>query len=198
MNKFGQILTGIGLLSLAGAASAVPIVGDIAFGTAPGAYWTPADSALVTGTATTANADGVVFTDGSAPGTTDDGIVSSAFGDYSGTVGDLVDFNDFVFDPLVGGTQLWTFTDSGITYSFAMTTSTLVAQTNNTISLEGSGYATITGKEQTGGTWSLTLNNNGSAFSFSSSASVPEPGIALLLGAGLIGLGVSRKLRKTA
>ena len=50
----------------------------------------------------------------------------------------------------------------------------------------------------TAGTWDLTLNQTGAAFSFSSGVSVPEPSVALLLGVGLIGFGVSRKLRKTA
>lgn len=173
--------------------SAVSISGDIAFGTAVGASWTPADNALNTGVSTL-NADGVVFNDGIDVSSIDEGVVTNAFGDYAGTLGTFVDFNDFVFDPLTPGTALWTFTP-GLTYSFSMDTITIVSQTSNSISLEGTGTASITGLDDTGGDFTLTLNQNGQAFSFSSSASVvPVPPAVWLFGSGLLGMvGIARR-----
>ena len=177
--------------------SAAFINGDIAFGTAIGAFWTPADNLLNTGTATTANADGIVFNDGIDASPIDEGVVTSAFGDYAGTLGTFVDFNDFVFDPLATGTQLWTFTSGG-THSFSMSTINIISQTANSISLEGAGIASIDGFDDTGGDFSLTLNQNGQAFSFSSSAAVvvPVPAAVWLFGSGLLGLVVTARRKK--
>ena len=106
-----------------------------------------------------------------------------------------MDFNDFVFDPLVAGTQLWTFTSGGA-YSFSMSTINIVSQTANSISLEGTGIASIDGFDDTGGDFTLTLNRSGQAFSFSSSASVvvPVPAAVWLFGSGVLGLvGIVRR-----
>ena len=181
-------------------ASAAFIQGDIAFGIALGASWTPADNNLNTGAGiTTSNADGVIFNDGANPSLIDEGIVTNVFGDYAGVaLGTYVDFNDFVFDPLVPGTQLWTLNDAGSTYSFSISTITIVSQTSNTISLEGAGLASITGFDDTTGNFSLTMNQNGQAFSFSSSASVvPIPASVWLFGTGLLGLVAVARRRKT-
>lgn len=178
-------------------ANAVSINGDIAFGTAVGASWTPADNLLNTGVSiTTLNADGVKFNDGIDASPIDEGLVTNAFGDYAGTLGAFVDFNDFVFDPLTPNTQLWTFISGTNTYSFRMSTISIVSQTSNSISLEGVGIASITGFEDTGGDFTLTLNQNRQAFSFSSSASVvvPVPAAVWLFGSGLLGLvGIARR-----
>jgi hypothetical protein len=195
MMKFSHALTAALLLIAANNVSAAFIDGDIGFGTAVGAFWTPADNLLNTGTATTADADGVVFNDGSDVSSFDEGLVTSAFGDYVGTLGAFVDFNDFVFDPLTPGTFLWSFTSGANTYDFSMTTITIVSQTSNSISLEGTGTAFITGFDPTGGDFSLTLNQNGQAFSFSSSAGVvPLPPAVWLFGSGLLGMiGIARR-----
>lgn len=196
MYNFKQILFTAALCVLSSAASAVTINGSIAFGTAPGASWTPTPEP----TATTANATGVNFneaTSGVYSGFS--GLVSTADGDYLSTIGEGVIFNDFTFNPLTSGTNLWSFTSGGNSYSFNMTSVTIVNQDASSIGLKGFGLANATGFDETFGTWVLTLNNSGGSFSFSSSAAVvPEPALALLLGTGLIGFGVARKMRKTA
>lgn len=177
-------------------AHAVSIVGDIAFGTATGASWAPADNLLNTGVSiTTLNADGVKFSDGNNASPIDEGVVTNAFGDYAGTLGIFVDFNDFVFNPLTPNTPLWAFTSGMTNYSFSMSVISIVSQTSNTISLEGTGIASVTGFDDTSGVFSLTLNQNGQAFSFSSSASVvPVPTAVWLFGSGLLGLvGIARR-----
>lgn len=190
------VLAALALLT-AHSAGAVSISGDIAFGTAPGAFWTPANAALVSGPGiTTANAAGIRFTNGSNPSSIDDGIVTTGFGDYAGVVpGTFVDFNNFVFSPLVSGTQLWTFSSGSNTYSFTMSTISIVNQTTSIISLEGTGIASITGLDDTAGTFTLTLNQSGRAFSFSSSAAVvPVPAALWLFASGLLGLvGTARR-----
>jgi len=177
--------------------SAAVINGSIAFSTADGASWTPADNTLSTGVSITSlNADGIVFNHGNDASPTDDGKVTTAFGSYSGVApGTFVDFNDFVFDPLTSGTPLWTFDFGGSTYSFSMLSIFIDAQTSNIIALSGTGIASIDGFEDTHGEFSLTLNNNGEAFSFSSSASaVPVPAAVWLFGSGLLGLaGIARR-----
>ena len=197
--KVASVVAGGLLLISANNVFAASINGDIAFGTAPGASWTPTNNSLATGSGiTTSNADGVIFNDGIDASSTDEAQVTTAFGDYSGvTPGTFVDFNDFVFDPLVPNTSLWTFSFGGSSYSFTMSTISIISQTSSSISLEGTGIASITGFEDTGGDFALTLNQSGQAFSFSSSASVvPVPAAVWLFGSGLLGLvGIARRKR---
>ena len=199
--KFSRASIAALLLVSANGVSAALINGDIAFGTAVGASWTPADNALNTGGGiTTANADGVIFNDGIDLSATDEALVTGAFGDYVGTLGSFVDFNDFVFDPLAPNTQLWTFSSGGNAYSFSMSTIAIVSQTSNSISLEGTGIASITGFDDTSGDFTITLNQNRQAFSFSSSATavVPVPPAVLLFGSGLLGVITIARRKNTA
>jgi hypothetical protein len=195
--KIASGLIGTLLLISTSHAFSASIVGDIALGTALGASWAPADNVLATGAGiTTLNADGIIFIDGADPSTIDEGLVTNGFGDYSGvTLGTFVDFNDFVFDTLISGTQLWTFDFGGDTYSFTMSTITINSQTSDAISLQGTGFASITGLDDTSGNFSLTLNQSGQAFSFSSSASVvPVPAAVWLFASGLLSLaGIARR-----
>jgi len=127
-------------------------------------------------------------------------------GDYAGTDGSLVTMQGFAFDPFAGAaiSPLWTFDIGLVTYSFELTSITLVDRFagggNYFLSVAGSGMASITGFEDAAGTWSLTTQSGTGAttLSFSSTTSVPDSGAtAALLGLGLIGLGAaSRRFKK--
>ena len=199
MKKTLSSLLAFGMLAISTVASAVPIDGGVAFGTAPGGTWTPTGGANALDVA---GATGVAFSNTLTPGA-DEGVVTSATGTFAGSDGTTTDFMNFVFNPLTAGTQLWQFTYNGTTFQLFMDTSNILVQTNTQIGLHGLGTLTATGFDNTVGSWDLTLNKNGNGanavFSFSSgAATVPEPGVMLLLGAALIGVGATRKFRKSA
>ncbi|MDH5611247.1 MAG: PEP-CTERM sorting domain-containing protein [Gammaproteobacteria bacterium] len=193
MKTLRQLLLTASIFAISSVASAIvmpttPIVGGIAFSSETNAYWTSVDS--LWNSTTLAASTGISFTAG------DNGFdqnVVEGTGSFAGTENTGVDFFDFQFSPLASGTPLWSFNYSGLTYSFTMNSVTTLVKGTSTILLEGNGFMSIDGYADTYGNWDFS----GNRFSFSSSA-VPEPGLALLLGVGLIGFGVSRKLRKTA
>lgn len=98
--------------------------------------------------------------------------------------------------------NLWSFTVGANTFSFAASTmvSSYTAITN-TWSIAGKGLASITGLDDTPGSYNLTLTNTGAAFSFAATTSVapvPEGGVsAILLGMSLVAIGLAaRRLKK--
>jgi hypothetical protein len=135
-------------------------------------------------------------------------------GTYVGTQGTATIFSDFIFDPFPadGVAPLWTFTKSGITYSFDYLVLGSLARVGNDVSssisiLNGTGMLYATGFDATPGLFSLTAQGFGalgggqSTFSFSASdvatATVPDPGSSmLLLGIGLTGVATARRRMK--
>lgn len=131
-------------------------------------------------------------------------VVNNPSGDFASFAdfGDLATYNDFNYDPLsispagplwsVGGVGGLTFSLSQITYISELTD----PQGNQYLNLAGNGVFSADGFDPTSGAWTFSADTvGGSEFTFSST-NVPEPGIALLLGVGLIGVGASRKFRK--
>lgn len=112
-------------------------------------------------------------------------------------------FYAFSFSPPANVTPLWSFIFGGVTYSLNADASTMTFERETgaipSLEVEGTGwiYATA-GYDPTWGAYKITANQGGSTFSFSaSSITVPEPGMLLLLGFGLVGLaGLRRKFKK--
>lgn len=171
----------LGFAALSPQANAVMISGGISLG---GAYTTD------TGNINTANA----FT--SFAGV----FNASCSGDYAGvpTGGSspAITMNPFTFDPFGGPVvPLWTFVSGGLTYSFDLTSASILFQGHNALILTGAGDLNMTGFDTTPGSWVFTANQGGGSFSFSSSnASVPEGGSAVaLLGLALVGIEMIRR-----
>lgn len=178
-NLTQTILTAV-LLILATTASAVPIIGSIGFS---GSY-THNGSSL-------GNATKIDITNNSAMVT---GTVGGHFAASGITAGDKATYKDFPFSPFSPVNNLWSVNG----FSFDLKTLTIDYQDpNNPFVLALSGSGTIKHKrfEDTYATWAFTANAVGANLTFSS-GTAPEPGIALLLGVGLAGIGMSRKLRK--
>lgn len=193
----GMVVAMVAFMTLG--AQADPINGTIAF-------LIPSSDVTLTGTGTgitLANNTGFSFTAGTSIDVTD------ATGDLGSTIGfNPVTFKSFTFSPTLSGTtvkdgtELWSFTDKGVTYEFDMSTvsapSRNITGSSLTLGLSGEGTMSATGSglspEQ--GTWTFNASSSGGTFSFyDSTAAVPEPCTLLFLGAGMTGLGLYRSRR---
>lgn len=179
MKKFTKTLLAVSLLAVVGTAAAVPITGSIGF---EGAY----------------THDGTDLSDATTIFITDaavSGVVSGSFADEGISDGDAASYSDFVFDPAGPVSSIW----SVGSFTFDLNIMTVDFQSANLLALSGSGLISSTdvNLDDTYGKWTFTANQAGSNLTWSSSAA-PEPGVVLLLGAGLIGIGAARKMRKAA
>ncbi|VAX12833.1 hypothetical protein MNBD_GAMMA24-2586, partial [hydrothermal vent metagenome] len=108
----------------------------------------------------------------------------------------VVTYSDFIFNPATPISSIWSVGG----FSLDLNWMNVDYQGPSGFILSGTGMinSTSAGLDSAPGTWSFTANGDGSTFTWSSSSAVPEPAITLLLGAGLIGFGVARKMRKSA
>lgn len=137
--------------------------------------------------------------------------VSSGSGNYAGTAGALVTFNNFNFASTGPNPKspLWSFVSGGLTYQFNLDSISAVIRqtfpTGDQLYVGGFGTVSITGFDTTAANWSFNVTDSSKGtsgifrFAFNDSntaipASVPDGGTTvMLIGAALSGLGLIRK-----
>ena len=175
-------------MALASTAVAVPITGSIGFA---GSYTATNGSSIFDG-GTQVALDLATFID-----IKDDTakVTGTVDGDFASTIsaGDIATYNDFKISPFNSVSGLWNIGG----FTFDLNTLNIVAQTSNILALSGTGMISSTdvNLDNTFGEWTFTANASGTNFTFSS-GTAPAPGIALLIGLGLAGIGLTRRFRK--
>ncbi|HEB87471.1 MAG TPA: PEP-CTERM sorting domain-containing protein [Gammaproteobacteria bacterium] len=184
MKILNKTLLAAGIFAMAGVANAIPITGSISF---TGAFTT--DTGLLATAATISNTSARVT-----------GVITGSFAAEGISSASSVTYSNFTFNPIsVPVNNLW----SVGSFSFNLTQMAFsYPQSVYGIGLHGSGIisSSTTGLDPTPGSWRFNATSAGDSFVWGSSSaapkSVPEPAAVLLLGAGLIGFGVTRQVRK--
>lgn len=183
MKKFNQILLAVGLYALAGVASATLITGKIQIGGSGTLDVAPTNTAPGA-TQLTMEAAGLV--------NIDQNLLTDDFDTYLNPMDNVTfDTTTITFEPDFSGSIANFWTAGG--FSFELVSLTQVVEVNGFINLLGSGWLTGNGFEMTNAQITITGTGTDTLLGITATT-VPEPGIALLLGIGLIGFGVTRKL----
>jgi hypothetical protein len=188
MNKFKQIVVAsfVALLAFDVAALPTSVSGSIdMIGGYPVFY---DETASITTDASAAAK--VVFSNPSI-------FIVAATGDLSSLIGDIGMIKDLPFDPFASSIEDFWRVDN---FSFDLTSIErgITSTPETLLVLNGTGIikdSSLTYAD-TAADWTFSADTSGSLFSWNaSSASVPEPGILMLMSIGLMGFGLRKKIK---
>ncbi len=125
-------------------------------------------------------------------------------GTYFGTQNTVATFTPFVFSPsFVPNNPVWTFNYGGDTFSFNLTSESVIVNQPNSLLIQGLGtlfFQTTTGgnniDDPTVGAFTLTATGEGVTFGFTAgnNTNIPDGGATvMLLGAALSAMGLLRR-----
>lgn len=185
-----ELVLAVGLMT-ATAVHATYISGSIEFGHA---------SIAIPGTSL-ATADGISgYTGFMGPGSPPLVVAGSQTGNYTAVPnGTEVQWSPFSFGD--NSFLLWKLTTpGGDVFSFKASSVLIVHQTDTFLDITGEGMASITGFDDTPGIWTITINKEGSQFTFGASTTVPQVPDAgntvWLLGASMLGAVLIQRILK--
>lgn len=183
INTVYKIAIALGMLTVAGTASATPIKGSIGF---TGSY-SILNGGVATSTFTTGNE--IAISTASITGN-----ISGSFADEGINDSSIVNYANILYSPTSAIDNLWSV--GSFTFDLSAMSIDYISDANIVLSGWGTISSTNAGLDNSYGAWNFSANSGGTNFTWSNST-VPEPSVVMLLGFGLLGMvGASRRKRR--